>query len=288
MSEHVLRAGATAHGPWQVDITPTTAAWTYTGLKVVTLAPGETIHLDTGEFEYVVLPLSGSATVGVGDAVFTLAGRRCVWGEVSDYLFVPRSSSVSVTSEHGGRFALPHALATTDRRARYCPASEATVALRGAGVATRQVTNYALDNPLDTDRLLVCEVLTPSGNWSSYPPHKHDEESENEHALEEIYYFEVRPSPAGAGFAFHSTYGTPQRPIEVTERVFDGDTALVPHGWHGPCVAAPGHDLYYLNVMAGPGGPDWQSTDDPCFAWVRGSWDDQPTDPRLPMPVQEA
>jgi len=82
--------------------------------------------------------------------------------------------------------------------------------------------------------------------------------------------------------AFHSTYGTPERPIDVALRVGTGDTALVPHGWHGPCVAAPGYDLYYLNVMAGPGGSEWLSVDDPCYVWLRQTWDDTDVDPRLP------
>jgi 5-deoxy-glucuronate isomerase len=153
------------------------------------------------------------------------------------------------------------------------------VELRGAGTASRQVHNFATPQTLDADRLIACEVLTPSGNWSSYPPHKHDEERPGESALEEIYYFEV----SGGGPAYQRVYGTPQRPIDILAEVRTGDVVLVPHGWHGPSMAAPGYDLYYLNVMAGPGARAWLTCDDPDHAWVRGTWAGQAVDPRLPI-----
>ena len=288
MSEYLLRAGATGHGAYTVDVSPAEAGWTYSGLKIVELAAGESVTVDSGHFEYLVLPLEGAARVEVAGQVHDLAGRPSIWGHVTDYLYVGSGNTFTVTSAGGGRYALPNALVDIATPPRYCPAEEVRVELRGAGNCSRQVVNYALNNPLHTDRLLVCEVLTPGGNWSSYPPHKHDEESECEHELEEIYYFEVRGNEHGSGFAFHSTYGTPERPIEVAARVSSGDIGLVPHGWHGPCVAAPGYDLYYLNVMAGPFGPEWKSVDDPCFGWIRGTWETQEIDPRLPMPVKEA
>ena len=130
----------------------------------------------------------------------------------------------------------------------------------------------------------MCEVLTPGGNWSSYPPHKHDEHSETERELEEIYYFEVRPGPDGPGFAFHRTYAAGDRPIDFSEEVRSGDVVLTPNGYHGPSMAAPGYDLYYLNVMAGPAQDGaWLMTDDPTHHWIRDTWASQAVDPRLPM-----
>jgi 5-deoxy-glucuronate isomerase len=121
-------------------------------------------------------------------------------------------------------------------------------------------------------------VLTPGGNWSSYPPHKHDTESGDEAELEEIYYFET------SGLAYQRVYGTADRPVDVLAEVSSGDVVLIPHGWHGPSIAAPGYDLYYLNVMAGPADERaWRFCDDPAHAWVRGSWPGQDIDPRLPM-----
>ena len=154
-----------------------------------------------------------------------------------------------------------------------------------SGVA---LNNYTIATDVQVDHLLVCEVVTPGGNWSSYPPHKHDEHGDDERVLEEIYYFEVADGPSGPGVGYHRTYGTPDRPIEVFTEVRTGDTALVPHGFHGPCMAAPGYDLYYLNVMAGPAEDGrWLATDDPAVAWVRDTWPAQAVDPRLPVPAPE-
>jgi 5-deoxy-glucuronate isomerase len=141
-------------------------------------------------------------------------------------------------------------------------------------------------------KLLACEVLTPASNWSSYPPHKHDEAHGAETELEEIYfYLFASAAPAdnvtarsAKAIGYQRIYGTDQRPIELLEEVTDGDTVLVPHGWHGPCIAAPSHHMYYLNVMAGPGAERaWGISDDPNHGWVRDTWADQPSDPRLPF-----
>ena len=128
-------------------------------------------------------------------------------------------------------------------------------------------------------------MITPGGNWSSYPAHKHDENTPVESALEEIYYFEIDSGPGDSrGFGYHRIYGTPDRPIEVLEEVRSGDVVLVPHGYHGPSVAAPGYHMYYLNVMAGPGEERaWKIVDDPEHAWLRGTWEHQDVDPRLPL-----
>ena len=128
-------------------------------------------------------------------------------------------------------------------------------------------------------------MLTPGSNWSSFPPHKHDEDREGESVLEEVYYFEVDKD--GPGYQRVYTSG-PGREIDVCTEVRSGDTVLVPHGWHGPSMAAPGYHLYYLNVMAGPGDERaWRICDDPAHAWVRGTWDDQEIDPRLPLTTTE-
>ena len=105
----------------------------------------------------------------------------------------------------------------------------------------------------------------------------------DETELEEIYYFEVGSSPTGQdGFAFQRVYGTAERPIDLLAEVRQGDVVLIPHGYHGPSMAAPGYDLYYLNVMAGPGERAWLATDDPAHAWVRATWADQPSTPGWP------
>jgi 5-deoxy-glucuronate isomerase len=161
------------------------------------------------------------------------------------------------------------------------------IELRGAGNCSRQVNNYCLPGTFEAEQLLVCEVLTPGGNWSSYPPHKHDQARPGaESELEEIYWFEIA---GDGGFAYQRVYGTEDRPIDVLAEVRSGDTVLIPHGWHGPSIAAPGYDLYYLNVMAGPGQDRaWLICDDPAHGWVRTTWAAQYADPRLPFGGEEA
>jgi 5-deoxy-glucuronate isomerase len=185
---------------------------------------------------------------------------------------------VTVSSVDGGRFAVASAPARRDLPFRY--GTGVPVELRGAGTCSRQVNNVAAAGGFECDRLIVVEVLTPGGNWSSYPPHKHDDATAGETELEEIYHFEV----AGGGFGYQRVSGTPERPVDVLAEVRTGDTVLVPHGWHGPSMAAPGYDMYYLNVMAGPGAERaWRFRDHPDHAWIRGTWADQPVDTRLPF-----
>lgn len=134
----------------------------------------------------------GGCTVEVQGQTFDLAGRESVFTDITDYIYIPRDTDIRLSSKEGGRFSLPGAKATKDLPVRYCPREDVQVGLRGAGPSSRQVNNYALGNDVETSHLLACEVLTPGGNWSSYPPHKHDEHNEVERVLEEVYYYEVR------------------------------------------------------------------------------------------------
>jgi 5-deoxy-glucuronate isomerase len=286
MDNHWYRpAGTTADGPWSVLVTPASAGWSYTGLRVIDLPPGATRALETGPDEMIVLPLAGSCVVRCEGETLELVGRAGVFAAVSDFGYLPPGARAELHSAGGGRFALPAARATRRFPVRYGPADGVRVELRGAGGCSRQVNNFATPETFATDRLIGCEVLTPGGNWSSYPPHKHDEARPGEAVLEEIYYFEVGAGPTGApGFGYQRVYGTAARPIEVLAEVRSGDTVLVPYGWHGPSIAAPGHDLYYLNAMAGPAAERaWLICDDPAHAWVRSTWADQEVDPRLPL-----
>jgi 5-deoxy-glucuronate isomerase len=231
------------------------------------------------------MPLEGGLTVECEGEVLTLVGRSGVFAGPTDFAYLPLGVTALLHSRTGGRFAVCSARARRRLPVRYGPAADVPVELRGAGRCSRQVNNFATADVFEADSLMGCEVITPGGNWSSFPPHKHDENSDVETELEEIYYFEVAPGPNGQpGLAYHRVYGTPERPIDVLAEVRDRDVVLVPHGWHGPSVAAPGHDLYYLNVMAGPG-PEraWQIVDDPDHAWIRATWAAEDVDPRLPL-----
>ncbi|WP_300008784.1 5-deoxy-glucuronate isomerase [Pseudonocardia sp.] len=281
----VIRAGEAVEGSFSLVVTPMTAGWEYSSLRVLELPPGGSATFDTGEDETIVLPLAGGCTVACDGERFELAGRRSVFTRVTDFAYLPRDAQVTVTSAGGGRFALPAARASRRLPARYGPAEGVSVELRGAGQSSRQVNNFCMPGAFDADRLIAVEVLTPGANWSSFPPHKHDEERDGESVLEEIYYFEV--AGGGPGYQRVSTSG-PGREIDVCAEVRSGDTVLIPHGWHGPSMATPGYDLYYLNVMAGPGAERaWRICDHPDHAWVRGTWDDQAVDPRLPLTTAE-
>jgi 5-deoxy-glucuronate isomerase len=281
VNKFVVRHGDTADGVFDLVVTPESAGWGYSSLRVLDLPAGGSATFATGEDETVVLPLSGSCVVEVDGETFELAGRRGVFTRVTDFAYAPRDARVTVSSAAGGRFALPAARATRRLPARYGPAEGVQVELRGAGQSSRQVNNFCTPAAFEADKLIAVEVLTPESNWSSYPPHKHDEAREGEARLEEIYYFEV--ADGGPGFQRVYTSG-PGREIDVCAEVRSGDTVLIPHGWHGPSMATPGYHLYYLNVMAGPD-PEraWLICDDPAHGWVRDTWAAQEIDPRLPL-----
>jgi 5-deoxy-glucuronate isomerase len=277
-------AGSLADGPDAVVVTPESAGWAYSGLRVVRLGPGERRVLALDGIEAAVLPLSGTCTVEAGSRSFDLEGRADVFSRVSDFAYLPAGTEAVVSTKAGGEFAIPSARAERRLEPAHVPARAVAVEVRGGGVATRQVTNFLSADAFEADRLIAVEVLTPDGNWSSFPPHKHDERSEREVPLEEIYYFRIRGE---RGFGLHRTY-TEGGEIDATVTVRDGDVFLVPRGYHGPCVAAPGYPLYYLNVLAGPNETRTMAfCDDPTHAWVRAAWEGMPADPRCPMTSAE-
>jgi 5-deoxy-glucuronate isomerase len=284
--------GATANAPYDLVITPESAGWGYSSLRVLTLAPGQSVEFDTESDEMIVLPLSGDAEVTIGDTTFALAGRASVFTAVTDTAYLPIKSHVRLRSPHGGTMALPGARADRALPFRFQPASKVDVSLRGSGSHTRQVNNFGMGAGMECVKMLATEVLTPASNWSSYPPHKHDENRGSETELEEVYYYrfdsaapiDQTAAREAKAVGYQRVYGTAERPIELLEEVTDGDTVLVPHGWHGPSIASPSHHMYDLNVMAGPGaGRAWGISDDPNHGWVRQTWESQPTDPRLPF-----
>lgn len=272
--------GTLTDGPDPVLLTPEAAGWTYTGLRVLSLAPGEHRVVNTGDFEAFVLPLAGGAvTVEVDGERFDLTGRTSVFARVTDFAYIPRDAAVALSTVDGCELALPMARCTRRLPARYGPAEDVPVEVRGAGNATRQVTNFGVPGTWDhADKLNACELITPDGNWSSYPPHKHDDTCEI--ANEEIYYFRIEGK---AGFGLHHTY-TADRTINETVTIHDGDVFLIPRGYHGPCIAALGYPMYYLNILAGPAPTRSMAfCDDPTHTWIRDTWAAQELDPRCPV-----
>jgi 5-deoxy-glucuronate isomerase len=302
----------TIHRPWSasgetadevVAVTPENAGWEWTGLRIVRLEPGRAVRLETGSSEVFVLPLRGSVRVEVShvdqpDATETkldLDGRGSVFSGITDFAYVGRDSVVSLDSEGVAEVAVPAARCSTRLEARYGAATDVPVETRGAGPASRQVNNFGVPGVWDhAEKLICCELITPSGNWSSYPPHKHDSSEPCEVVNEEIYYYRIagadQVTPSREGFGHHRTYTGPEHEaagleaIDETLEVRDHDIVLVPYGYHGPCMAAPGYPMYYLNVMAGPAADRALSfCDDPAHAWIRDSWSGMPVDPRCPV-----
>ncbi|MFF6780041.1 5-deoxy-glucuronate isomerase [Streptomyces sp. NPDC012510] len=260
-TELYVPKGATAGDRYVVDIDPERAGWTHSSLRIVELGPDGTHTFTTGDSEWIVLSLNGGCTVRVSgesgesgreeDEEFQILGRESVFAGVSDFVYAPRDARVQIASGAGGRFALAGAKCERRLPARYGPAPEVPVEDRGSGTCARQVRNFASADAFECDKLITVEVITPGGNWSSYPPHKHDENRPGEETeLEEIYYFEI---DGPNGFGYQRVSPSREGGAEVLAEVRSGDAVLVPDGWHGPSIAQPGHSMYYLNVMAGPG-----------------------------------
>ena len=286
-------AGTLTAGDLSVTLTPADAGWTYAGLKVVSLAPGVERSIDLGDSEGVVLPLSSiDVDVNIDGQSFTLDGRISVFDRVTDFAYAPLGATVVLNAVRGGEVAI--ATAKCDKRltSRYGSADDVAVELRGSGPATRQVNNFLSPEVWpDADKLMCVELITPDGNWSSYPPHRHDDSPECPVNNEEIYYFRIglagTSDYTAEGFGMHRTY-TPDGSIDINVVVHDGDVFCVPRGYHGPCIAAPGYPMYYLNVLAGPGGERSMAfCDDPAHHWVRDTWADMATDPRCPMTTKD-
>jgi 5-deoxy-glucuronate isomerase len=290
-NEWFFPRGDLARGCWETVVDARIAGWRHTGIRIGRLETGGRLDLDAGEVERIVVPLAGSfqVTTASGDArAVDLEGRRSVFDGPTDVFYVGSGGALSIAGE--GRVAVAEAPTHTRHADQYIARGEVPVELRGAGRSSRQVHNFGTPAALDASKLIVCEVITPAENWSSYPAHKHDQlVPGTESRLEEIYYFESAVTRGAEGpeaadpFGLFSTYSSAGGQIDTNALVRTGDVALVPHGYHGPAVAAPGYDLYYLNVMAGPDDERvWNITDDPAHAWIRDTWNGQEIDPRLP------
>lgn len=272
---------------WESAVDASLEGWQHTGLRVAELA-GNAVELPPGDVERIVVPLAGAFSVEHEGRTTQLAGRSSVFDGPTDVLYI--GAGEGFTLRGFGRVAVAEASTTIGKPSAHIARDDVPVELRGAGRDTRQVHNFGTPGALDAAALIVCEVITPAGNWSSHPAHKHDEDIPgHESQLEEVYYFEATPirgtNPPAAADAFgtFATYRSPAGDIETNALVRTGDIALVPFGYHGPAVAAPEYDLYYLNVMAGPSQERaWLISDDPRQAWVRDTWASQETDPRLP------
>lgn len=282
-----LPAGSSKSGNADTDISVESAGWNYSGLRVYNCEAGVSITFELPDDECVIVPLSAqniSITSNHGD--FHLNGREGVFASITDWLYLPNGSIVTMSAD-SGEVAVCTARANSQHPACYTPAAEVPVEVRGGGRASRQVTNIATpDSFTNADKINVCEVITPGGNWSSWPPHRHDGIDGCAATNEEIYYFRIgreesiHGDPAGLGtFHVYTVDGS----VDESVTVKDGDSYLVPQGYHGPTIAPPEYPMYFLNVLAGPGNDRTMAfCDDPTHHWIRDTWEKQGTDPRLP------
>ena len=261
MSGSLLVKPATASEHWH-DISPERAGWRYVGFEALALAPGATLEREHPDREQCLVLLSGRARVSVaGQPLGTVGARRTPFEGKPHAVYVPPRARLVVTAETACDVAIGSAPAAGRLPPRLIRPDEVGEETRGTGTNTRYIYNV-LPVSAAAESLLLVEVLTPGGHWSSYPPHKHDCDLNGETQLEEIYYHRLaRPG----GFAVQRVY-TDDRSLDETLAVEDRDVVLVPRGYH-PVSAAHGFDLYYLNVMAGPV-RRWQFTTAPGYEFL--------------------
>ncbi len=246
-------------------ITPDSAGWSHVGFELYDLSAGEELVLRQAGRELCLVVLSGTASVKVDEQVWAgVGGRGSVFDDQAPgAIYVPAGISAEVSANTKVELAVCSAPGEGNSgSARRIEADKMSREVRGQGANTRYVRNI-LPETEAADNLLVVEVITPPGNWSSYPPHKHDTATLGEEtALEETYYHRLDPAQ---GFAMQRVY-TDDRAIDQTMTVEDGDVVMVPRGYH-PVGVPHGYDLYYLNVMAGPV-REWKFRNDPAHEWI--------------------
>jgi 5-deoxy-glucuronate isomerase len=265
-----------------VRVTPATAGWEHLHFAVRRMAPGERWQQETGEAEYALVVLGGICSVQSSRGRWPRIGRRPdVFSGMPYALYLPRRTSFTLEalSDHV-EVAYGWCAGSEDHAAHLVTPDQVGVEIRGGGNATRQI-NDLLPPGFACQRLVVVEVYTPSGNWSSYPPHKHDahrvDEAGNllEADLEEVYFYKLDPSE---GYAYQRVYTADGRLDELI-LARHNDLVMVPEGYH-PVVSAHGYTTYYLNFLAGSA-QSLANTDDPTYAWIKETW--QEKDPRLPL-----
>ena len=246
-----------------LTVTPESAGWRYVGFEVFRLGPNRHLRRRTEGRETCAVMLSGQAVVSCeGKELGVIGGRPDVFAGKAWSAYLPAKSSFDVRAVTSVEMALCSAPGHGSLPPRIIGPDNVAYEKRGQGTNERHVYNI-LPESEPAESLLVVEVITPGGHWSSYPPHKHDRDALPEESfLEEIYYHRIEPPQ---GFAFQRVY-TDDRSLDETYTVENGDCLMVPRGYH-PVGAPHGYDLYYLNVMAGPK-RQWVFKNDPAHEWM--------------------
>lgn len=247
------------------EITPQSASWRYVGFSLYRLRAGESASEATGEREVILVMVEGKASVnGSGQDWGTLGQRMSVFERSAPHcLYLPNDTEWTAIAETDCTIAVCSAPGESGHAARRIGPDNITLTERGTDTNTRYINNIAMEHEDYCDSLLVTEVFTPAGHWSSYPSHRHDEDDYPRITyLEETYYHRLNPA---SGFGIQRVY-TDDRQLDETMAVADGDVVLVPRGHH-PCAAPYGFDMYYLNVMAGPL-RKWRFVPAPEVSWI--------------------
>jgi 5-deoxy-glucuronate isomerase len=272
-----------------VEVTPELAGWNYIHFQVRRLGAQRSWSFTTGDNELAIVSLSGSIRAESDRGQWLHIGERSsVFSGLPYALYLPRQISFTVTAETNSEIAVAQAPTNQDHEPRFVTPSDIEIEIRGGDNATRQINNI-LPPGFPCHRLVVVEVYTPGGNWSSYPPHKHDVHKTDQEGkvleadLEEVYFYKLDRTE---GFAFQRIYTAPESPLHRAGYPIDAvllarnnDVVLVPEGYH-PVTSPPGYTTYYLNVLAGSA-QSLANSEDPHYTWVKESY--QSRDTRVPI-----
>ncbi|MEI8093078.1 MAG: 5-deoxy-glucuronate isomerase [Spirochaetales bacterium] len=265
MDQYLIHATLPEPDGRVLEITPESANWKYVGFAVYSLGPSETFAKKTDDREFCIVLLSGKADIVTSQSAWMEIGKReSVFERIPPVsVYVPHNDWFRVSALTRLEFAVCSAPGRGKFPARLIRSEDVSIEARGYASTSRTIFNV-LPETQPADSLLITEVYTPNGHWSSYPPHRHDvDDLPSQSYLEETYYFRI--DPPRNGFAIQRLYEDGDRGVTLT--VKDGDTVMVPRGYH-PVAAAPGYELYYLNVMAGPR-RTWKFHDDPDHVWIK-------------------
>ena len=260
-----------------IDATPASVGWQYLSFRVLALALGQTIEADTGASEIAIVPLGGSGWFRFDGATHQVS-RRDVFTDKPHVLYLPPRTAYTIGAEGPFEVAIGSAPAEGRYPARLYAPAELPSFVRGGANASRGVT-VDLDPAFPSERLIAYEIVTPSGNWSSFPPHRHDGRLGTTYH-EESYYYRLAPAD---GFAIQRIY-TRDTPLDVSIAVGDGDLVLVHEGYHA-VVTAPGTNAWYLNFLAGESKPVTQ-LNDPAYDWIKDEWTGKPMAIPIPAPLE--
>jgi 5-deoxy-glucuronate isomerase len=267
MSERsiLVRGNGAARG-LTLDLKPEDAGWRYIGFRLLRLPAEDTWEGSTDEREAALVNITGVARVSAAGQSWEVGGRASPFDGPPHCLYLPAGTSYRVEARTALELAICSAPAAGTFPARLYTPADARVHIRGEDQCRREIRDILLEDR-EAGSLLLTEVCSPAGNWSSYPPHKHDEDRmPDESPLEETYYFKIRPPQ---GFALQRVY-TADGSLDQTVAARDGDLVLVPRGYH--VVGAPhAYEVYYLNVLAGPR-RTLRVTFDPDHVWIKENW----------------